>query len=49
MAETFWLVFELYYVVVRYIVLNFSNIYFGTKCLKKLEKKSFELYQLFVC
>ena len=25
------------------------NIYFGTKCLKKLDKKNCELYQVFVC
>ena len=28
---------------------TFSYIYFGTKCLKKLNKKNFELYQVFLC
>ena len=27
----------------------FSNIYFEAKCLKKLDKKSFELYQISIC
>ena len=26
----------------------FSNIYFGTKCLKKLDKKNFEIKQVFM-